>query len=570
MRKIITLKSFSFLYLLLIFTTKVIAGDTLSISPRLYHIDHNKNIIIISQSTNAINIRNTNTQSHISLDHTYQFDQPVRQISTDSSYKVSLADSVYTLYFTQLPIIHINTSKAIEDSPDVYAQFTMVEESGLITQSNIGVQIRGAYSQTFPKKSYELSFWNDTVGAVDRDVRLLNMREDNKWNLQAMYNEPLRINSKVANELWLDIHEVYYKALEPTAKNGISMAYVELFVNDNYRGIYALSERVDRKQLKLKKYNNGIKGELYKGVDWGGAVTFTDLPPFENTSSNWGGFEYKHPEEEVNWTNLYNFVDFVKNSSNQNFYSAYKQKFDINNAVDYYILLNFLRAGDNYGKNIYIAKYKTGDPYFYVPWDLDGVFGIDWQGNKIVVTNGILSNGFYDRLINDCSPGGFRSKLIQRWTELRASIITEDNILAKIQANQEYLSHNRVYEREEIAWNTYSVDTNHLPYLTTWLRDRLSYLDGVFSQQCAPLSAPTAKQEVELKLYPNPTSDYLTIESDALPYELSILDMRGKTVLKSNLKGAINKVDLRLIAKGMYVVTVKNSKAVQTKKLLIN
>ncbi|WP_245126120.1 CotH kinase family protein [Hymenobacter volaticus] len=549
---------------------QIAIGDTLSISPNFYHIDREKSIIVVNQSANSLSVRNTNPKSHISLDRTYEFDQSIREISTDSSYKVSLAGSVYTLYFTQLPIIHINTSRAIEDTPNVYARFTMVEDTGLITQSNLGIQTRGAYSQTFPKKSYELSFWNDTVGTIDRDIRLLGMREDNKWNLQAMYNEPLRMNSKVANELWQDIHEIYYKALEPTAKNGIDMAYVELFVNDEYKGLYALGERVDRKQLKLKKYNNGIKGELYKGYDWGGASTFTSLPPFSNASSTWGGFEYKHPEEEVNWSNLYNFVGFVENSSNKDFYDNYKQKFDIDNAVDYYIFLNFTRALDNMGKNIYIAKYKTGDPYFYVPWDLDSVFGNNWEGNIVNITDDILSNGFYDRLINDCSPGGFRAKLVQRWAELRSSVITEDNILAKFEVNHEYLTHNNVYKREHTAWSSYTANASYLSYVRGWVRNRIGYLDVAFNQQCTPLNARLARQEVGLKLYPNPTSDFLTIESDPLPFEFSIQDMRGKTVLKTSLKGSTNKVDLSLIAKGIYIVTVKSSKAIQTQKLIVN
>ena len=446
----------------------------------------------------------------------------------------------------------------------------MVEGTGTVTESNLGIEIRGAFSQTFPKKSYELNFWSDTTGAVERELRLLNMREDNKWNLQALYNEPLRINSKIANELWLDIHELYYKAAEPTAKSGIAMTYIELFINEEYRGLYALTERVDRKQLKLKKYNNGIKGELYKGYHWGGAVTFTDLPPFSNASSTWGGFEYKHPDELTDWTNLYNFVNFVKNSSNQTFYNNYRQRFRFDNAVDYYILLNLLRATDNTGKNIYIAKYKTGDPYFYVPWDLDGVFGTDWQGQVVNTTNDIMTNGLYDRLIQDCSPGGFREKLTERWTQLRASVITENNIISKFRVNSDFLLRNKIYEREHIALNTYSVDTTYVSYMSNWLRDRLNYLDVAFNQPCTPLSNNVVKQEKTLELYPNPANDYLVIETDALLFELHIRDMRGKTVLKTSMKGRTNKVDLQSIAKGIYTVTLTNAETIQTKRLVVN
>ena len=47
------------------------------------------------------------------------------------------------------------------------------------------------------------------------------------------------------------------------------MKYAEVFINNNYRGVYCVTELIDRKQLQLKKFelNNGnfrIRGELYK------------------------------------------------------------------------------------------------------------------------------------------------------------------------------------------------------------------------------------------------------------------------------------------------------------------
>lgn len=449
----------------------------------------------------------------------------------------------------------------------------MSETTGAFTQSAVGIEIRGGSSQGLPKKSYELSFWNDTLGASSRDMRFLNMRNDNKWNLQAMYNEPLRAQAKVSNELWQSIHQIYYKNLEPDAKNGIDMAYVELFINDEYKGIYALSERVDRKQLKLKKYDNQtIRGELYKGSDWGGATTFSSLPPFDNTSSTWGGFEYKHPEEEIDWSNLYDFVDFVENSSTQDFNSNYKSVFKLNNAVDYYIFLNLLRATDNTGKNLYIAKYKAGEPYYYVPWDLDGVFGTNWQGNQDNVTDNLLSNGFYDRLNQDCSPNGFRAALVQRWAQLRASIITQNSIMARFTANNDYLVGNNAFEREHVAWNGFTYDPAQLTYVNSWLSNRLAYLDVAFSQSCIALSNvnATASTGLELKMYPNPAAGSITIENNFSARELCVQDISGRVIMTCALNGRTNKIDISALPKGLYITTVKNDKIAKKDKLVIN
>jgi spore coat protein H len=560
--------------LLLTSALQVLAADTITIEPNFYHIDNANHIIIINKETAQLNDTSKDLKDIIILDKPYALAEPALTLDTKSSYQVTSAGTSYTLYFTQLPIIHIDTKKEIVDTPSVYATFSMSELSGLTTQANLGIEIRGGNSQSYPKKSYELSFWADTLGNSSRDLSLLTMRNDNKWNLQAMYNEPLRLNNKVSHELWLDIHQIYYKDKEPDAKNGIAMKYVELFVNNQYKGVYALSERIDRKQLKLKKYNNGIKGELYKGSDWGDAVTFRSAPTFDNKNSMWGGFEYKEPEEEINWTNLYNFVSFVSSSKDEDFYKQYQQHFKLDNAVDYYIFLNLLRATDNYGKNLYIAKYKTGEPYYYVPWDLDGVFGYNWQGQQDNTTADVLTNGFYDRLIQDCASSGFRSALIERWAALRSTVITEDYILAKFKKNNEYLLANNVYEREHKVWNTYQYDEQQLTYIANWLKSRLAYLDVKFMQPCpninTTLSTTGIQQSSSLKLYPNPTNDYLTIESEAVNYEITIQDLTGKIVLKSTANSKLNKIDVSSLKKGLYALSIKSKTAVKTEKILIN
>ncbi|MFD1873668.1 CotH kinase family protein [Hymenobacter bucti] len=444
----------------------------------------------------------------------------------------------------------------------------MSETNGATITANLGIEVRGGNSQNYPKKSYELSFWADTLGASNRDVKLLGMRNDNKWNLQALYNEPLRANSKVANELWQEMSQLYYKDKEPDAKNGIAMSYVELFVNKEYKGIYSLTERIDKKQLKLKKYTTSIKGELYKGSDWGGAVTFTALPPIDNTSLIWGGFEYKHPEEYTDWTNLYDFVSFVETSSDAEFLKQYPSKFNLKNAVDYYIFMNVLRATDNYGKNLYIAKYNAGEPYFYVPWDLDGVFGNDWMGRNDNTTDDIVTNGFYKRLNQDCSAAGFRGVLARRWAELRTTLLTPDHIMAKFVANNAYLQANSAYQREQAVWPSFSYDNTQLTYVSNWLTKRLAYLDGAFSQRCTVLSATPGKAGPAVRLYPNPATNYLVIEANAATYDVCIQDVSGRVALKTTAHTSVSRLDISQLPKGLYLVLVKGENFVMTEKLV--
>jgi hypothetical protein len=444
--------------------------------------------------------------------------------------------------------------------------------NGQTISSNLGIEIRGGFSQTYPKKSYRIEFWEDTLGKVTRDFSLLNMRSDDDWNLQAMYNEPMRARSKSANELWKEIHEIYYKADEPKAVNGIQLQYAELFLNNEYRGIYAVGERVDNKQLQLKKYTDKIRGELYKGENWGPATMFTSAPAYDNNSLLWSGFEYEFPDELVDWKNLHDFVDFAVNSSNSTFNNNYKSKIHLKNAADYFIFLNLIRATDNVAKNVYIAKYKAGEPYFFIPWDLDGALGTDWMGNEINITNDIMTNNLFNRLLQDYSAGGFRETVQQRWAELRSSAITEENIMAKFQANQSYLEHNAVYERETLAWKNFEANSDRMAFTSTWVRNRIAFLDSYFNQSFTVLSSKQAKVNAAFRIYPNPAQDYVYLElgDKAFNGQVSVQTTGGKVVLNQTLSGASPKLSVQGLPAGLYFVTVQNDKYTGTQKLFIN
>ncbi|RZL11515.1 MAG: T9SS type A sorting domain-containing protein [Hymenobacter sp.] len=560
--------------LLLLFLTtaalKVAAQGIVTIDSKFFHADSIKKIIVVNAPINQLNaaFAPDSLRALASKGHRYTLTRPVAKVSTTLSYQATYRAATYHVYFTRVPVLQLSTRYQIMDSPSVYANLVLADTTGILAQSATGIEIRGAFSQSYPKKSYELSLWADTLGATDRDLSLLGMRTDNKWNLQAMYNDQLRLRLKVANELWQDVHQIYYKAQEPNAKNGIALAYTEVFINDSYQGIYTLTERIDRKQLKLKKYANGLAGELYKGASAGVATLFASAPAFDNTSPYWGGFEYKEPSELIDWTNLNSFVNFVATSSNADFYSQYKSRFNFDNAVDYFIFLNLLRAADNTGKNVYIAKYKAGEPYYYAPWDLDGVLGNSWNGSNDDTTNDLLTNGFYDRLLADNSATGFRAALTSRWAGLRRSVLTQAYITAKIKTNNDYLLRSNVYEREQLAWPAYQYTAAQLTYPTNWLGSRLSYLDSVFNPATL-LASADAKAAAPFQLYPNPASDYLCVSADAFPCELTIQKANGETVARATLTSANNRFSLSNLPKGLYMASLKNPATTVVRKLVV-
>lgn len=531
------------------------SANSLSIEEHLYHIDNNINLILINEDLNGIN--SNNISSIILGEAVYTFGSTISQLQIGKSYTVSSpTNEMFTLYFTQLPIVSLHTTSVIVDEPRVYARLRLCKEGSSCIEHDIGIEIRGGSSKSYPKKSFRIEFLEDTINDKTLDVSLLGMRNDDDWNLQAMYNEPLRLRSKVNFELWERIANLYYMQQEPNANNSVEQEYVELFLNDEYQGIYTLSERIDRKQLKLKKYKDGeIRGELYKGVGWG-ASTYTSLPNYDNTNEFWSGFKYEYPSNVINWNNLYEYVDFIINDDSLGFYQKYTEYLCLENAVNYFIFLNTLRATDNTGKNLYLAKYNTNEPYFFVPWDLDGTFGMIWNGSQENITNDILTNGLYNRLLLDNASTGFTACLIERWKELRDSVISVNNVLSMFNSEFHYLNRNGVYEREQRVWAECPfLDLNNIDYTRSWLEARLDFLDMEWGDSSSFSNITNTEMSIQsLVVFPNPVYDHCKFKSDIEVIKISIFNDIGvlhKVIHPSDMTGEI---DMRRFKSGFYIV----------------
>ena len=477
---------------------------------------------------------------------------------------IEVKGEAYTYYRSEMPLITITTDGPIVNSPAVHGIISVADADGNVIEMHAGLKIRGTSSQQYEKKSYRVELWADATGAEMADTTFLGMRSDDDWNLEAMWAQPLRLRDKVANELWMEMYTLPYADLEPDALPGIRMEYADLFINDEYQGIYALTERMDRKQLNLRKYTTEIRGVLYKG-NGPGAPTFESLPPYDNTSDTWDNYEWVYPNEDEatnNWNHLYSFTNFVMNASDNVFNSQYSAQFDKANAIDYYLFINALMAMDNMGRNIFMARYKKTTTYIYLPWDLDAIWGLDTDGNQTYVTSGLMSNGFYDRLTQDCNVTGFVATAKTRYAVLRNSYLTKEHIMEMVQNQYDELLENGAYDREHEAWPEYTVDAGQLNYMSNWLDDRFNYLDSEINAACGTwgIEAPEAPEPVEgpissVAIYPNPAKDCINIRfAEACEASIKLFDMTGRLVYANAASTQTFVIPTQGLRQGVYTL----------------
>jgi hypothetical protein len=389
----------------------------------------------------------------------------------------------YTLAITNLPIVKLTLTDAVDDA-GVNAYFELIDPDyrlhggNLRTASNIRINLRGATARNLPKKAYAVHM-NDEAGH-DRDVTLLGLRNDNNWILDAMYIDPARMRNRLCTDIWNSFNNVPHITEEPDALNGTRGYMVEVFYNEFYRGLYCLTEKLDRKQLKVKK----LYGNMYKSNESTTESNFLGVSNYDNQSKLWGGWELEYPDlgdtPSPNWGYLYNETNFLANSTDADFLSGIKDKVDISNMVDYFIFMNIIGATDNDAKNTFFSFYdiRTAPAFFYSPWDLDGTMGRDWAGLK--VSNRVIgpgTNNLFKRLL-DLNAENFKGLVKTRWNQLKAGKLNKATVNNRITGYQKALTETGAFDRERnTAFNiddALNIETN---YMTNWYNAQFDLFD---------------------------------------------------------------------------------------------
>ena len=349
------------------------------------------------------------------------------------------------------------------------------------------------------------------------------------------------------------MHTPNYIDYEIEAKSGADVMYVEMFLNGKYNGIYNILEQVDRKQLKLKKFNGNIRGELYKGISWG-ASTFSNLTFYNNSNRIWSGYEFEYPNEDdiTDWNNLYQFTDFVINSSESDFITNVWTEFNKANFIDYFLFINLIRATDNTGKNIYLGKYREDEPYFYVPWDLDGCFGTIWNGTNENITDDILINGFIYRVLDE-NPSNTFTNIASNWFDYRDDIFSLNSLSNSITNLYNFFLENKVYERESLVYDNDLFDSQSLSYILNWLENRLTYLDNYFTNIN---SYNFTISSIKFKIYPNPATNKIHISSakEINNKNFKIFNSLGQIISSGYVKN--QQIKIEHLERGLYYINI--------------
>ena len=332
--------------------------------------------------------------------------------------------------------------------------------------------------------------------------RFFGLRNDNSWILDAGQVDFLRIRNRINSDLWLDMaRKPWYADSIANVRNGSRGHMVEVLLNGAYVGIYNMCEPIDRKQLKIQRYDVDdknrvtIHGVLWKADSWTTTVNMSN-PMISTGVTSWDGFQIKYPDySEIfayHWRSLYNAVWFA-NRADTNFAlrDSMSYYFDLPVMQDYYIFIVALQALDNECANIYYAvqDFRKNTRITMVPWDLDISLGQNYAPN-VNIPDMVSPERYPSGWISHVAMADmfevkwYYNELLARYRELRQTYLNTDSLVNRFRTAIDELQQSGAAAREEARW---SGDTDlagkelnlsaEMDYVEDWIRRRMAYLD---------------------------------------------------------------------------------------------
>lgn len=510
-----------------------------------------------------------------------------------------------------IPLVSIETNgTTITRGPKITADMKIIHngdgrmnhlsDSGNVYTGKIGIKIRGSSSSGFPQKSYTIE--TRDIQGENRNEQLLDMPSENDWILLSNYYDRSFVRNYLSHEIFRGMGHYSPR-----------IRYCEVVLNGEYRGVYLLMEtiKVDEGRLDLAKLrtheNSGdditggyiIKNDNYAqdGSDsW--PVQFPAIPALGWNAVD-ARFVYVYPDWDIITENqksyIKNFIEASKIVLYGNEFkdpvSGYYAYFDVPSFVDYLIVSEISRNGDAYKKSRFFHKDKDsndGKLHAGPPWDFDWAWknlffqpddGSGWvHSYEAYGYSDVQPVRYMNQMLQDAY---FSNEVYERYYNLRETVLHFDTLSRKIDSIANYLGEAQV--RHFIQWDILNGNSgdpdSHVPesfedeiaYLKGWILERLTWLDNNMTkfERDVTVHNATDVSHMFLRIFPNPASEQVYIESNEPIQKIEVITTSGNVVISDNAgENQSCVINVQSLHPGMYLVRITIKDRIQVRRII--
>lgn len=395
-------------------------------------------------------------------------------------------------FCTHLPIISIDTYNqeipgSLTDNNTISSNIklyfdengqTNLESKELFSEEAL-INYRGHTSLSFDKKGIKIEFINSKK--EDKKVEILDMEKSSEWVLHG----PFIDKTLLRNYMWYNIsHEMMGSAP--------NIRFCELFVNNEYKGVYLLVEAVTRgehSRIKIDKYkkNSSTSSYILK-LDRGSLNDYKNIKTFSNYSlKHYQVLNIEYPGVKNLSSDLRDYIidDFSKFEKSLYSYDydskkyGYEEFIDVYSFVDYFIINEFTQNYDAGYLSTIIYKNNGGKFKMYV-WDFNSANN-NYKIDLMEEQNFRFQHApWFYMLLKDEE---FTDKIIKRYKYLRKNVLSDEYLLKYIDETKNYLGSS--IDRNYDVWG-YTFDEKN-GYLYPLDRNPKNYDEAINSYKDAIL-----------------------------------------------------------------------------------
>ncbi|MEZ0486653.1 CotH kinase family protein [Fibrella aquatica] len=467
---------------------------------------------------------------------------------------------------SNLPIVVISSRGAtIVDEPKIVADMQIIDNGAgkrnYLTdkasfRSVIGIELRGASSQSFPKKPYGIEL-RDSTGINSVAQSILGMPAESDWVLNASYNDKTLLRETLTYDFFHKMSKYYASRFR----------YCELVLNGEYRGIYIVMERLKRDKNRVN-ISNIKKTDIAGDALTGGYILKLDKTE-GSTSRTWtspytGGpnrlpiriqIDRPKPEDlaDEQFQYIRQYVTEFEGALNGTDFTDPEKGFrkfaDEESFIDYLLLTEICKNIDGYRISAFFSKDRDSKNHRLVMgpiWDYNLAYGnADYcDGNNFrgwAFDYNTLCPGdiypvpfWWSRLLQDLE---FGKKVKAKYKVLRQTVLTSQRFGSFIDSTATVLTESRFRNFNKwpvigvYVWpNGYVGPTyqGEVDYLKDWITKRLNWMDTAIE----PFgTAILATEPNALVLGPNPSVGDVLVSlplSATSDVALTLTDMQGR------------------------------------------
>ncbi|MBO3672786.1 CotH kinase family protein [Acinetobacter soli] len=353
-------------------------------------------------------------------------------------------------------------------------------------------EVQGNGSVQYPKKNLTFGFFTDDSYVNSQTIKIGAVIPHDEWVFKANYIDSTHVRQMSSYMLWSqvmqsrdlwpqrDIDNSYVgktglDAID-TGALGHPIGYpCVVYFNGDYYGIGTF--QIGKKRANYNIPKNSPKmiqvepdGQNIDITDWTNAAIEIKAPSKPNADTAAAFLAWDTFAQSAQ-------ADFTANIA------TYTNK---QNIIDYYLLVQFLAATDCVGANFNFVTWD-GTRWYFMPYDLDSVYGLEVTGTIILNTvNQSMtefsrprqqSKDFWKKV-----EIAYATDINKRYAQLRnQQIFSVKNILKNIrELNDKYTAD--LFKAEYAKWPALpSLNITNTEQIATWVKARLVYLDSKFS-----------------------------------------------------------------------------------------